>query len=43
MGPDQGEDYYDRYTGTRQSPGPFTKFLKEQGIVTQHTLLGTSS
>jgi transposase InsO family protein len=38
---DRGGEYYDRYTDKGQMIGPFAKFLKEEGIVAQYTMLGT--
>ncbi|KAH9668655.1 Integrase catalytic domain-containing protein [Citrus sinensis] len=35
---DRGGEYYGRYTGSRQKPGPFARFLEENGIVTQYTI-----
>ena len=38
---DRGGEYYGRYDGSgEQRPGPFAKFLEENGIVPQYTLLG---
>ncbi|XP_073031223.1 uncharacterized protein [Primulina eburnea] len=36
---DRGEEYYCRYTENVHAPGPFAKFLQEQGIVAQYTML----
>ncbi|KAH9667906.1 hypothetical protein KPL70_021226 [Citrus sinensis] len=38
---DRGGEYYGRYTGSGQKPGPFARFLEENGIVTQYTMLGS--
>ncbi|KAL0415524.1 UNVERIFIED_CONTAM: Retrovirus-related Pol polyprotein from transposon TNT 1-94 [Sesamum latifolium] len=38
---DRGGEYFGRYTEGGQAPGPFAKFLKEQGIVAQYTMPGS--
>ena len=38
---DRGGEYYGRFTDQGQRPGPFAKFLEENGIVAQYTTLGT--
>ena len=38
---DRGGEYYGRFTDQGQRPGPFAKFLKENGIVAQYTTPGT--
>lgn len=38
---DRGGEYYGRYTEDGQAPGPFAKFLQENGIVAQYTMPGT--
>lgn len=38
---DRGGEYYGRYTENGQAPGPFDKFLQEEGIVHQYTMSGT--
>jgi hypothetical protein len=35
---DHGGEYYGRHTPYGQVPGPFAKFLMEQGIVAQHSM-----
>jgi hypothetical protein len=35
---DQGGEYYWRHTPDGQIPGPFAKYLEENGIVTQYSL-----
>jgi transposase InsO family protein len=35
-----GEEYYGRHTSYGQIPRPFTRFLQENGIVTQYSTLG---
>ena len=37
----RGGEYYGRYLEDGQSPGPFAKFLQEQGIVTEYTMPGS--
>jgi hypothetical protein len=37
---DRGGEYYGRHTQYGQVPGPFAKFLMEQGIVAQYSMLG---
>ncbi|KAH9760840.1 Integrase catalytic domain-containing protein [Citrus sinensis] len=37
----RGGEYYGRYTGSEQKPGPFARFLEENGIVTQYTMSGS--
>ncbi|KAL0455815.1 UNVERIFIED_CONTAM: Retrovirus-related Pol polyprotein from transposon TNT 1-94 [Sesamum latifolium] len=39
---DKGGEYFGRYTEGGQAPGPFAKFLAEQGIVAQYTMPGSS-
>ncbi|KAL4271284.1 hypothetical protein GQ457_13G018370 [Hibiscus cannabinus] len=38
---DRGGEYYGRYTEDGQVPGPFAKFLQDNGIVGQYTMLGS--
>ena len=38
---DRGGEYYGRYTENGQAPVPFTKFLQENDIVAQYTMLGS--
>ena len=38
---DRCGEYYGRYLEDGQSPGPFAKFLQEQGIVTEYTMPGS--
>ena len=38
---DRGGEYYGRYTEDGQAPGPFAKFLQENGIVAQYTSPGS--
>ncbi|KAM6555980.1 hypothetical protein CsatB_002999 [Cannabis sativa] len=38
---DRGGEYYGRYTEDGQAPGPFAKFLEENGIVAHYTLPST--
>ena len=39
---DRGGEYYGRYDGSgEQRPGPFAKFLEENGIVPQYTMPGS--
>jgi len=38
---DRGGEYFGRYTESGQAPGPFAKFLEEQGIVPQYTMPGS--
>ena len=38
---DRGGEYYGRYTENGQAPGPFAKFLQENGIVAQYTMPGS--
>ena len=38
---DRGGEYYGRFTDRGQRPGPFAKFLEENGIVAQYTTPGT--
>ncbi|KAL0313497.1 UNVERIFIED_CONTAM: hypothetical protein Sradi_5749000 [Sesamum radiatum] len=38
---DRGGEYFGRYTEGGQAPGPFAKFLAEQGIVAQYTMPGS--
>ncbi|KAL0411900.1 UNVERIFIED_CONTAM: hypothetical protein Slati_3779700 [Sesamum latifolium] len=37
---DRGGEYFGRYTEGGQAPGPFAKFLTEQGIIAQYTMPG---
>jgi hypothetical protein len=37
---DHGGEYYGRHTPYGQVPGPFAKFLMEQGIVAQYSMPG---
>ncbi|KAL4351255.1 hypothetical protein GQ457_06G019360 [Hibiscus cannabinus] len=39
---DRGGEYYGRYTEDGQVPGPFAKFLQDNGIVGQYTMPGSS-
>ncbi|KAM1665078.1 hypothetical protein ACFXTN_040504 [Malus domestica] len=38
---DRGGEFYGRYTEKGQVPGPFAKFLEEEGIIAQYTMPGT--
>ena len=38
---DRGGEYYGRYTEDGQAPGPFARFLEENGIVPQYTMPGS--
>ncbi|KAL4304232.1 hypothetical protein GQ457_10G014510 [Hibiscus cannabinus] len=38
---DRGGEYYGRYTENGQVPGPFAKFLQDNGIVGQYTMPGS--
>ncbi|KAL0404374.1 UNVERIFIED_CONTAM: Retrovirus-related Pol polyprotein from transposon TNT 1-94 [Sesamum radiatum] len=38
---DRGGEYFGGYTEGGQAPGPFAKFLEEQGIVAQYTIPGS--
>ena len=38
---DRGGEYYGKYTENGQAPGAFAKFLQENGIVAQYTMLGS--
>ena len=38
---DRGGEYYGKYTENGQAPGAFAKFLQENGIVAQYTILGS--
>ncbi|KAI5344589.1 hypothetical protein L3X38_012466 [Prunus dulcis] len=38
---DRGGEYYGRYDETGRNPGPFAKFLQEEGIIAQYTNPGT--
>ncbi|KAL4325263.1 hypothetical protein GQ457_11G002710 [Hibiscus cannabinus] len=38
---DKGGEYYGRYTEDGQVPGPFSKFLQDNGIVGQYTMSGS--
>ncbi|WJZ87796.1 hypothetical protein VitviT2T_007148 [Vitis vinifera] len=40
MKSNRGGKYYGRYLEDGQTPGPFTKFLQEHGIVAQYTMPG---
>ena len=42
MRPDRVGEYYGRYTTTGQKPGPFARFLEEQGIIAQYLMPGES-
>ena len=35
---DRGGEYYGSYTEKGQMPGPFAKFLQEEGIIAQYTM-----
>jgi hypothetical protein len=37
---DHGGEYYDRHTPYDQVPGPFARFLQENGIVAQYSMPG---
>jgi hypothetical protein len=37
---DRGGEYYSRHTSYGQVPGPFARFLQENGIVTQYSMPG---
>jgi hypothetical protein len=37
---DRGGEYYGRHTPFGQVPGPFAKFLQENGIVAQYSMSG---
>jgi transposase InsO family protein len=37
---DHGGEYYDRHTPYDQVPGPFVRFLQENGIVAQYSMPG---
>ena len=37
---DRGGEYYGRYDESGRNPGPFAKFLEENGIVAQYTMPG---
>ena len=37
----RGGEYYGKYTENGQAPGAFAKFLQENGIVSQYTMLGS--
>jgi hypothetical protein len=39
---DRGGEYYDRHTPYGQVPGPFARFLQENGIVAQYSMSGDS-
>ena len=41
MRSDRGEEYYGKYTENGQAPGAFAKFLQENGIVAQYTMLSS--
>ena len=38
---DRGRKYYGRYIEDGKASGPFAKFLQENGIVAQYTMLGS--
>ena len=38
---DRGGEYYGRCTESGRNPGPFAKFLENEGIVVQYTMPGT--
>ncbi|KAI5339875.1 hypothetical protein L3X38_019148 [Prunus dulcis] len=38
---DRGGEYYGRFDETGRNPGPFAKFLQEEGIIAQYTNPGT--
>ena len=38
---DRGGKYYRRYIEDGQAPGPFAKFLQENGIIAQYTMPGS--
>ncbi|KAI5316461.1 hypothetical protein L3X38_036168 [Prunus dulcis] len=38
---DRGGEYYGRFNETGRNPGPFAKFLQEEGIIAQYTNPGT--
>ena len=38
---DRGVEYYGRFTGSGKKPGPFARFIEENGIVTQYTMSGS--
>ena len=38
---DRSDEYYGRYSNDGQPPGPFVKFLQENGIVAQYTMFGS--
>ena len=40
---DRGGEYYGRYDGLGQCPGPFAKLLEKHGICAQNTMLGMPS
>ena len=37
----RGGEYYGKYTKNGQTPGPFSNFLQEHGIVAQYTMSGS--
>jgi hypothetical protein len=37
---DRGGEYYGQHTPYGQVPGPFARFLQENGIVAQYSMLG---
>ena len=39
---DRGREYYNKYMENGQTSGPFAKFLQENGIVAQYTMLSSS-
>ena len=41
MRSNRGGEYYGRYMEDGQALGPFAKFLQENGIVAQYTMLGS--
>ena len=38
---DRGGEYYGRYDGLGQRPGPFAKLVEKHGICAQYTMAGT--
>lgn len=38
---DRGGEFYGRYDETGRNPGPFARFLEENGIIAQYTMPGT--
>ena len=41
MRSDRGGEYYYRYTENGHAPGPSARFLQENGIIAQYTMLGS--